>query len=198
MNLLACGLNDADHYEDALSVQQAELSMLRRLGESEENILIAQNNLANTYQELGRLEESLRVRQEVYSGRLKLLGEAHSLTISAACNYAYSLVTLGRFEEAKSLMRRMVPVARRVLGASHDHTLRMRQVYAGALYENPGATHDDLSEAVTTLEDAARTTQRVFGGAHPHTSAMEQALRNARAALRAREALPSPPPSETV
>ena len=38
-----------------------------------------------------------------------------------------------------------------------------------------------------TLEDADRIARRVFGGAHPITMGIEQALRAARAALRARE-----------
>ena len=56
-----------------------------------------------------------------------------------------------------------------------------------ALYRNNSATLDDLREAVTTLEETARTTRRVMGGAHPLTVAIETALREARAALRARE-----------
>jgi len=43
-------------------------------------------------------------------------------------------------------------------------------------------------EAVTTLEDAGRIARRVFGGAHPLTVDIEGELRDARAALRAREA----------
>ena len=46
---LGNGLSDAGHYEDALSVQEAELSMMRRLGASEEHILGVQSNLASTY-----------------------------------------------------------------------------------------------------------------------------------------------------
>ena len=57
--------------------------------------------------------------------------------------------------------------------------------YAGTLYEDPDATLDDLSEAVTTLEDARRIARRVFGGTHPHTTGIDGALQNARAALRA-------------
>ena len=38
-----------DHHEDALSVREAELSMMRRLGASEETLLIIQGNLASTY-----------------------------------------------------------------------------------------------------------------------------------------------------
>ena len=63
----------------------------------------------------------------------------------------------------------------------------MRWNYAETLYLNPGAKLDDLSEAVTTLEETERTARRVLGSAHPTTSGIEGALRNARAALHARE-----------
>ena len=86
-------------------------------------------------------------------------------------------------------MRRTVPMARRVLGDSHALTLRMRKIYAGALYKDDGATLDHLREAVTTLEDAERIARRVFGGAHPVARAIGYDLREARATLRARETL---------
>ena len=37
--------------------------------------------------------------------------------------------------------------------------------YAQALYKDPGATLDDLREAVAELEDTERTARRVLGGA---------------------------------
>ena len=49
MSVLGNGLSDAKHDEEALSVQEAELSMLRRLGGSERSILVTQGNLACTY-----------------------------------------------------------------------------------------------------------------------------------------------------
>ena len=52
---------------------------------------------------------------------------------------------------------------------------------------DPGATLNDLRQAVTTLEDTERTARRVLGGAHPLTSVIEENLRKSRAALRARE-----------
>ena len=67
---------------------------------------------------------------------------------------------------------------------------KMNQIYARALCQDPGATLDDLREAVTTLEDAERIARRVLGGAHPVIVDMERSLRVARAALRAREAQP--------
>ena len=97
-----------------------------------------------------------------------------------------------RYAEAKSLLRRTILVARRVLGEGHQTTLKMRGCYAEALYNDPGATLDDLRKAVTTLEDAERISRRVLGRSHPTTAGVEGALRAARAKLRARET-PSPP-----
>ena len=191
MNLLGNGLICADAYEEALPVQEAELSTLRRIGAPLSAILAAQGNLANTYQYLGRLDEALPLRQDVYSGRVRLSGDEHELTLVAANNYASSLVDLQRFEEAKALLRKTNPVARRVLGASHELTLRMGWTYALALYKDDSATLADLSEAATMLEDMERIARRVLGGAHPLTVYMEDDLRVARAALAARET-PSP------
>ena len=154
-----------------------------------------QTNLANTYGALGRDEEALRMRREVYSGTLKLYGKEDELTLTAAGNYISSLVDLRRFEEAKPLLRKMMRVARRVLGEDDDLTLRMRWNHGEVLYKDDGATLDDLREAVSSLEDTERVARRVLGGAHPLTVDIEGEMRDARAALRARE---SPPGSAQV
>jgi hypothetical protein len=107
--------------------------------------------------------------------------------LQAANNYANSLLQLRRFEEAKSIARKTMPVARRVLGESHVSTVRIGMHYAKALYQNDCPTLDDLREAVTTLEEIEPIARRVLGSAHPTTAGMETTLRNARAALRARE-----------
>jgi len=59
-----------------------------------------------------------------------------------------------------------------------------RTIYARALYEDDGATLDDVRKAVTTLEETERTARRVLGGAHPTTEGIEATLRQARVALR--------------
>ena len=102
------------------------------------------------------------------------------------CNAA-SLAELRRFEEAKTLLRKSLHVARRVLGDSHDLTLQMRWTNARALYEDPGATLDDLREAVETIEDTGRIVRRVLGGEHPLAMWIEGDFQKARAALAARE-----------
>jgi len=191
MGQLGNGLTEVGDHEEALSVQEAELAMMRRVGVPEEKLLIELGNLAITYYRLGKIEGALRMRRDVYSGNLKFNGEQHEETLRAANNYAVSLNGLERFEEAKSLLRRTMPVARRVLGTSDELTLMMKWNHAEALYRNPAAALDDLREAVTTHEDAGRIARRVMGCANPLTMAFEDALQQSRAALRARE---SPPP----
>ena len=187
MTQLGNGLSAAERHADALVVKEAELSVNRRLGAPETQIYVVQNNLANTYDKLERREEALRIRRDVYSGRYTILGKEHGETLLAANNYASSLVRTDRFEEARSLMRKMMPVARRVAGDHNENTLQLRANYAIALYTNDGATLDDLREAVTTLEDAERTTRRVLGGAHPNMAKIERSLQQARAILHERE-----------
>ncbi len=187
MSVLGVGLHAAKHYADALTVREAELAMMRRLGASEEAILITLGNLANTYAKMGRPEQAVQIDRDVYSGNVKLHGEESEEVLIAANNYADGLRDLRRFKEAKSLLRRLLPVARRVLGESHELTFKMRRTYADALCLDTGATLDDVREAVTTLEDTVRVARRVLGGAHPLTKGIENALQNARAILRARE-----------
>ena len=187
MTQLGNGLAAGDQYEDELTVREAELSTLLRIGAPEEHILVAQGNLANTYDVVGRYEQALKMRRDVYSGRLKLFGEESPYTLQAAINYAISLVNLRRDEEAKALLRKTIPVARRVLGESDQLTLRMRNLYAKALCRDDSATLGDLREAVTMLEEADRTARRVLGGAHPLTVEIEGTLRASRAVLRPHE-----------
>jgi len=80
-------------------------------------------------------------------------------------------------------------VSSRARGADEESsTTRGVVVINGrALFDDPAATLDDLQEAVTTLEDTARTARRVLGGSHPLTNGIEYDLQNARAALCANE-----------
>ena len=187
MNILGNGLSDPNREREALSVREAELAMRRRRGDPEHVILIMQGNIANSYQNIGRFEDALRLKRDVYFGELKLYREENEHTLAAANNYASTLKHLDRHKEVKSLLRRLIPVAHNLLGESDRLTLKLRWIYAQSLYKDDGATLADLREAMRTLEEIGRTTRRVFGGEHPFTVEVEDSLQNARAALRARE-----------
>ena len=158
------------------------------------SLLEIKTNIANSYAELGRMEQSMQLCRDVYAGHLKLNGEEHPSTLSEANNYADCLLHLSRFEEAKALMRKTIPMAQRILGLGDQitRTLKIRGLFAEALSKDPAATLDDLHEAVTTLEDVQRIARRVLGAAHPMTVGLEQALRISRAALRFRETAETP------
>ena len=115
------------------------------------------------------------------------------MTLLAANNYANGLLNLRRFGETRSLLRKTMPVARRILGETDRITLTMRKIFAETSCKNPGATLDDIREAVTTAEETESIARRVFGGSHPRTVRTEVSLREARAVLRARD--PPPPGS---
>jgi hypothetical protein len=187
MTRLGNGLTEADLHEDALAVREAELAMMKRIDAPEHSFLVTQSNLANTYRSLGRLAESMLLRRQIYAQRLKLSGEEHPETIREAICYAVELSDSGRFRDVKALTCKVLPVARRVLGNTHEYTLRIRRMYAFVLYRDDSSTPDDIREAVTTLEDTTRLARRVFGGEHPFTAEFEGSLRNAQAALAARE-----------
>ena len=84
-------------------------------------------------------------------------------------------------------MRKTIPVTRRVLGERDALSLKMRWIYADAVYKDPAATLDDLRESVNTLEDTERKARRVLGGSHPDVVGIGKTLRNTRAALQFRD-----------
>ena len=190
MRQLGNGLFEVNHHEEALSVREAELSMVRRVGAPEDHVLAVQTNLANSYAKLGKSEQALRMLRDIYTRTIKLFGEEGQETITAAINYASDLCIVRRFKKAKSVLLKTMPVARRVLGEGQEVMLKLRARYAMALYHDDDATLDDLREAVGTFEDTARIARRFLGGEHPTTRKIEHELRNARAALRARETPP--------
>jgi tetratricopeptide (TPR) repeat protein len=142
-----------------------------------------QHNLAITYECLGRLEQALQMKRDVYSGQLKLDGEEHYDTLLAANNYAASLVELERFKEAKKLMRKTMPVARRALSDEHDLTLNLRKVYAESLYLDASATRGDVAQAVAIYEDILPRVRRIFGKDHPNWRHFPKLLEGAREKL---------------
>ena len=134
-------------------------------------------------------DETLRIRREVYAGWSRSYGEEHRHTIVEASNLANLLHSIeGGSEEARSILRKMIPVAQRILGDDRL-TLRMRSVYAVALYSDANATLDNIRETVTSLVETEPTARRVLGAAHPVAEEIRGDLERARALLRARVTL---------
>ena len=150
-------------------------------------MLIVEGNLASSYQLVGRCEEALRMRQDIYSRTLQLYGESYRDTLLEANNIAQILVVLNRHEEAKSLLRKPIRLAQDALGGGDGLALKLRWNYAEALFKNDLATLGDLREAVTMLEEIMRTARRIFGDANPLTRGIAMELRDAQIVLRFRK-----------
>jgi tetratricopeptide (TPR) repeat protein len=188
MTQLGHGLFNVGHHEEAVSVREAELSMEQRLGGSEDNILSVQGNLAGAYYTVGRFEEALSLRRDVYAGTLKLYGQESFEILREANNYAVLLKELKHFTLATSVLRKSIRVARRVLGENHTLTLTSRSLYAQTILHNPSSTLDEIREAINTLEEMEPIARRTLGIAHPIAVNIQSELQKARALLRAREA----------
>merc|ERR1712129_328270 len=171
--------------EEALPVLEASLALRRRRWSSDENqILIAQGNVASCLADLGRNDEALVLKREVFARYVAVLGASHERTIQSGCNVAVSMKKLGQWEETRQFVRnQLLPEARRSLGSNHDSTLRIHQILANALRFDPEHTRDDLLEAEAILQDVAQRRRLVFGPAHPETRRTDTNLSKTRAQL---------------
>ena len=181
MGMLGLGLTAAGHDEEALSVQEAELIMLRRLGASEETMLAVQSNLANTYCELGRSDEALSAYREAYARCKSLFGNSDERTLMAANNLVFQLQKQNKYTEAVSILREPLLDARRALGDDHDMTLMLGSLLADSL-AGPGTspTVGNLREAIALQEDICKRSRRLLGRSHPYTQIRQRALDEAK------------------
>jgi len=90
-------------------VREAELSMLRHLNIREEDMLMAQGNLASAYSKLGRGVESIALDREVYASLKRLHGPLDETTLHMGLNIAVHLMKQGENAEAKKLLRDLIP-----------------------------------------------------------------------------------------
>ena len=148
-------------------------------GEEEVDMLHVKANIAVCYSSLGRDEEALALRRELYARSLALgfSGSGHFIDV---VNLSVSLQATQRFTEATSLLREQLPKARRALGAENDTFLRLRGLYASALGGDDCASRDDVVEAVTIFEELASTTRRIYGEFHPFAKLIQNDLERVR------------------
>ena len=133
--------------------------------------------MADCYIALGRSDEALVMRRDIYERTSKLDGIDDQNTIISATRLADALINEGCYGEARAFCAKQSRVARRVLGSESTETLAFRLHYAISLYNDGGSR---LDEALAILEDVHQTTRRLFGDAHPRTRGVQQAISEAR------------------
>ena len=122
MTHLGNGLSNAERHEDALSVKEAELAMMRRVGASEEERLIVKGNLAIHVLYARAAREAMQMKR----GRIQWKFEAQWRRTWKYPHGSQQLRDLtlhlfsGRRSRGDRCCAKPIPVARRALGDNHE------------------------------------------------------------------------------
>ena len=124
---------------EALAIYEACLAEGQRRGDYE-GILKFRSSIAICLEELGRSEEALRIKMEIYTQHVKILGTCHESTLIAALNLSQGLITNGNCTAAAKFLRDRMPEDRRVFEKEDVMMLRFRDNYALSLFKSKTAT----------------------------------------------------------
>ena len=147
---------------------------MRRYFPYEQDIILAgQNNIALRLDDVGRGDEALELKREIYASRLALDGKSNEGTLIAALNLIVSFTNALRLSEAKRMLREQLPIATRVLGKDHDVTLSLQRNVVIGLLRDEKSTRQETLQAEKLAKDMLVRLRRVYGAQHPLTRNME-------------------------
>ena len=156
---------------EALTLAVAVDALEVLLGPDHPDALASRNNLAGTYESVGRLIEAIALFERVLADSIRVLGEDHPNTLASRNNLAHAYHAGGRFTEAIALFERVLADSIRVLGEDHPSTLTSRDNLAGAC-----KSEGRLAEATALYEQVLPDRSRVLGEDHPDTLASRNNL----------------------
>ncbi|MFE9531211.1 tetratricopeptide repeat protein [Streptomyces sp. NPDC006631] len=136
----------------------------RLLGDNHPDTLTARSNLAASYQEAGRNDEAIPIKERAVVDLERLLGNDHPNTLIARSNLATSYQEAGRNDEAIPILERVLAEHERLLGNDHPNTLIARSNLATS-YQEAGRSN----EAIPLLEQVLADLERLMGDNHPRT-----------------------------
>ena len=144
--------------------KRSVITVLKTLGLEQTDTLAAMNNLALSYQEAGRNDEAIKLREEVLTLDRKVLGPEHPDTLSAMHNLAIAYFDSGRKDEALKLREEVLTLRRNVNGPEHPDTLKAMATLALSYFD---AGRKD--EALKLREEVLTLDRKVLGPEHPDT-----------------------------
>jgi serine/threonine protein kinase len=144
--------------------QAARLLFTKHLGPDHPDALSSMNNLAETYAELGRHPEALKLHEETLEGRKVKLGPDHPDTLRSMSNLANSYDDLSQFENAVKLHKETLTRRRRILG--HDHRDTLLSMHNLAVSYSSLGLH---TEALELREQTYERQKVTLGLKHPDT-----------------------------
>jgi tetratricopeptide (TPR) repeat protein len=150
----------------------------RHLGPAHPEALRSMNALANSYLDLGRYADALKLKEETLGLCKARLGPDHPNTLHSMNNLAVGYGALGRHADALKLHEQTLALRKARLGLDHSDTL-MSMHNLAISYEALGRHAEALKLRKETL--AGRKAR--LGPDHPDTLASSDDLANSYAAL---------------
>ena len=158
----------------ALTITESVTQAYDTLGADHPETLTSRNNLANAYQDAGKLEEAITLYEQNLKDFEDLLGPDHPETLTSRNNLANAYQDAGRLNEAIELLQQSLTDHTHILGPHHPDTLLSRNNLANA-YQDAGR----LNEAIALYEQALTDSTRILGPNHLYTLAAQSNLANA-------------------
>ncbi len=148
----------------ALTITESVTQAYDTLGADHPETLTSRNNLANAYQDAGKLEEAITLYEQNLKDFEDLLGPDHPETLTSRNNLANAYQDAGRLNEAIELLQQSLTDHTHILGPNHPDTLLSRNNLANA-YQDAGR----LNEAIALYEQALTDSTQILGPNHPYT-----------------------------
>ena len=141
-------------YEGAVELDEATLSLRKRIHIYAPETIATQHNLAENLNSLGQHERAIPLYQSALSARERTLGPRHSLTLQTKHNFALSLFRAGQIREASMINEQVLKVREKYLAA--DNSDLVSSIHNLSLY----------SYALGDLERAYQLTNRNLQALH--------------------------------
>ena len=158
----------------ALTLTDSVTKAVYTLGPDHSDTLSSRNNLANAYQDAGKLEEAITLYEQNLKDFENLLGPDHPETLTSRNNLANAYQDAGRLNEAIELLQQSLTDHTHILGPNHPNTLLSRNNLANA-YQDAGR----LNEAIELLQQSLTDHTHILGPNHPNTLLSRNNLANA-------------------
>ncbi len=155
----------AGHYLLAESIlEQLQELATRELGPYHVETLTIQNQLANTYEQIGKFKQALDLDRSTLEIRKKFIGPSNPQTLNTQIQIANCLLKIGEPEQAIPLLNDTLSERGKLLGADHPDTLAV-WISLGIAYRDT----KNYSEANRCLQYAYKHLQAKLGDSHPQT-----------------------------
>jgi tetratricopeptide (TPR) repeat protein len=141
--------------------------LLESVGPTHPTTLRARDTLAITLQKLGRMDEAIKIYEDVLRLRREQVGEENPLTLWAMNNLGTALNGVpGRTEEAREMTERVLELQRKRFGNQHLYTVTTMNNLA-SIYRRLGR----LDEADQLWQEVITEGTKLWGENHPRTLA---------------------------